>query len=47
MRVYAVQKSSSMINLTSSDQLLRNQSLRDQSERFHQRFDRNAIDLKD
>ena len=47
MRFYAVQKSSSMINLTLSDQLLRNQSLRDQSERFHRRFDHAVIDLKD
>ena len=47
MRFYAVQKSSSMINLTLSDQLLRNQSLRDQSDRFHSWFDRIAIDSKD
>ena len=46
MRVYAVQKSSSMINLTLSDQLLRNQSLRDQSSGLIGTIDRNAIDSK-
>lgn len=45
MRDYAVQKSSSMINL--SDQSLRDQLLRNQSYGVIGTIDRNAIDPKD